>query len=121
MRKGVIFTLLFLLGISTFITGCGSSSDGKENNANVTPNKNSNGEQIDKFAEQDKQNGKDSMIDNGGLVNMEDVKVKLTFINEEVIVAEPTNDLIILGEIESGKENFENIQGDFTVHIEKID
>ncbi|WP_237389786.1 cyclophilin-like fold protein [Bacillus sp. USDA818B3_A] len=190
MRKGVIFTLLFLLGISTFIPGCGSSSDGKENNVDVTPNKNSNGEQIDKIAEQDKQNGKDSMIDNGGLVNMEDVKVKLTFNNEEVIVnmydnsasrdflaqlpltvtledyvgkekisilqkklsvdietsenqpkkgdfayfspwgniaifykglAEPTNDLIILGEIESGKENFENIQGDFTVHIEKID
>ncbi|MGG3622478.1 cyclophilin-like fold protein [Bacillus gobiensis] len=32
-----------------------------------------------------------------------------------------TNDLIILGEIESGKENFDNIQGDFTVHIEKVD
>jgi hypothetical protein len=175
VRKGVIFTLLFLLGISTILTGCGSSSNGKENNVDVTPNKNSSGEQ---------------MNDNGGLVNMEDVKVKLTFNNEEVIVniydnsaskdflaqlpltvtledyvgkekisilqkklsvdketsenqpkkgdfayfspwgniaifykglADPTNDLIILGEIESGKEYFENIQGDFKVHIEKID
>ncbi|RDZ11115.1 hypothetical protein C3744_22385 [Priestia megaterium] len=32
-----------------------------------------------------------------------------------------TNDLIILGQIESGKENFESIQGDFTVTIEKVD
>ncbi|MGG0461395.1 cyclophilin-like fold protein [Priestia aryabhattai] len=30
-----------------------------------------------------------------------------------------TNDLIILGQIESGKENVENIHGDFTVTIEK--
>lgn len=32
-----------------------------------------------------------------------------------------TNDLIILGQIESGKESFENIHGDFTVSIEKVD
>ncbi|MGF9889601.1 cyclophilin-like fold protein [Priestia megaterium] len=31
-----------------------------------------------------------------------------------------TNDLIILGQIESGKENLENIHGDFTVTIEKV-
>ncbi|MEK1832650.1 cyclophilin-like fold protein [Priestia megaterium] len=31
-----------------------------------------------------------------------------------------TNDLIILGQIESGKENVENIHGDFTVTIEKV-
>lgn len=31
-----------------------------------------------------------------------------------------TNDLIILGQIESGKENVENIHGDFTVKIEKV-
>ncbi|MGG1325066.1 cyclophilin-like fold protein [Priestia megaterium] len=31
-----------------------------------------------------------------------------------------TNDLIILGQIESGKENFENVDGDFTVKIEKV-
>ncbi|WP_181444636.1 cyclophilin-like fold protein [Bacillus sp. 03113] len=36
-------------------------------------------------------------------------------------IEDTSNDLIILGQIESGKENFENIQGDFTVHIEKID
>ncbi|SIR55883.1 hypothetical protein SAMN05878482_104255 [Peribacillus simplex] len=32
-----------------------------------------------------------------------------------------TSDLIILGQIESGKENLENIQSDFTVSIEKVD
>ncbi|MBY0064343.1 MULTISPECIES: cyclophilin-like fold protein [Priestia] len=31
-----------------------------------------------------------------------------------------TNDLIILGQIESGKENFENVDGAFTVRIEKV-
>ena len=31
-----------------------------------------------------------------------------------------TNDLIMLGQIESGKENVENIHGDFTVTIEKV-
>ncbi|RDZ11296.1 hypothetical protein C3744_21910 [Priestia megaterium] len=31
-----------------------------------------------------------------------------------------TNDLIILGQIESGKKNVENIHGDFTVTIEKV-
>ena len=31
-----------------------------------------------------------------------------------------TNDLIILGQIESGKENVENIHGDFTVTIKKV-
>ncbi|KRF57083.1 MULTISPECIES: cyclophilin-like fold protein [Priestia] len=31
-----------------------------------------------------------------------------------------TNDLMILGQIESGKENFENVDGAFTVRIEKV-
>ncbi|WP_461673338.1 cyclophilin-like fold protein [Priestia megaterium] len=31
-----------------------------------------------------------------------------------------TNDLMILGQIESGKENFENVDGTFTVRIEKV-
>ncbi|MEK1830434.1 cyclophilin-like fold protein [Priestia megaterium] len=30
-----------------------------------------------------------------------------------------TNDLVILGQIESGKENLENIDNDFTVNIKK--
>jgi hypothetical protein len=188
--KGFKFTLLSILGISTFLTACGSSNNGKEYNGDVITNKNSSGEQIVKIDEQDNQKRKDSTIDNGGLVIMEDVNVKLTFNNEEVIVnmydnpasrdflaqlpltvtledyvgkekisilqkrlagdnvksgnqpkkgdfayyspwgnlaifykgfGDATNDLIILGKIESGKENFENIHGDFTVHIEKVD
>ncbi|PAK42882.1 cyclophilin-like fold protein, partial [Priestia megaterium] len=31
-----------------------------------------------------------------------------------------TNNLVILGQIESGKENLENIDDDFTVNIEKV-
>ncbi|MBT2722611.1 cyclophilin-like fold protein [Bacillus sp. ISL-46] len=188
--KGFKFKLLSILGISTFLTACGSSNNGSENNDDITTNKNSSGEQIVKIDVQDKQNNKDSTIDNGGLVIMEDVKVKLTFNNEEVMVnmydnsasrdflaqlpltitledyvgkekisvlqkrlladnvqsgnqpkkgdfayyspwgnlaifykgfGDATNDLIILGKIESGKENFEKIDGDFTVHIEKVD
>ncbi|WP_338785860.1 cyclophilin-like fold protein [Metabacillus sp. FJAT-53654] len=189
MGKGFIFTLLFILGILTFLTACGSSNNGRENNDDVTSNKNSSGEQIDKIDEQEKQNIKDSTIDNGGLVIMEDVKVKLTFNNEEVIVnmydnsasrdflaqlpltitledyvgkekisilqkrlstdnvqsgnqpkkgdfayfspwgnlaifyngfGDATNDLIILGNIESGKEKLASMSGDFTVQIEEI-
>lgn len=86
LGKGFKFTLLSILGISTFLTACGSSNNGSENNDDVTPNKNSSGEHIVKIDEQDKQNSKDSTIDNGGLVNIENVKVKLTFDNEEVIV-----------------------------------
>ncbi|MFY0780546.1 cyclophilin-like fold protein [Peribacillus simplex] len=36
-------------------------------------------------------------------------------------IEDATNDLVILGQIESGKEKFENIQSDFTVSIEKVD
>lgn len=86
LGKGFKFTLLSILGISTFLTACGSSNNGSENNDDVNPNKNSSGEHIVKIDEQDKQNSKDSTIDNGGLVNIENVKVKLTFDNEEVIV-----------------------------------
>ncbi|KAB2331370.1 cyclophilin-like fold protein [Bacillus mesophilum] len=32
-------------------------------------------------------------------------------------LADSTSDLIILGEIETGKETYESIQADFTVHI----
>lgn len=185
--KGFKLTLLSLMGISTFLTACGSSNNG---GGEVTTNKNASRKQIVKIDEQDNQIRTDSTIDNGGLVIMEDVKVKLTFNNEEVIVnmydnsasrdflaqlpltvtledyvgkekisilqkrlaadhvkfenqpkkgdfayyspwgnlaifykgfEDATNDLIILGKIESGKENFENIHGDFTVNIEKID
>ncbi|AXI30665.1 hypothetical protein CIB87_17165 [Priestia megaterium] len=35
-------------------------------------------------------------------------------------IEDATNDLIMLGQIESGKENFENVDGDFTVTIEKV-
>jgi hypothetical protein len=85
MEKGLKFILLSLLAISTFLTACGNSNNGEKTNGDDTANTNSSGEQIGKI-DPDKQNSKDSAIDNGGLVIMEDVKVKLTFSNEEVIV-----------------------------------
>lgn len=86
MGKGFKFTLLFMLAISMFLTACGSSNNEKKNNGDDTENTNSSGEQAVKIDEPNKQNSKDSTIDNGGLVSMEDVAVKLTFNKEEVIV-----------------------------------
>ncbi|WNS78582.1 cyclophilin-like fold protein [Domibacillus sp. DTU_2020_1001157_1_SI_ALB_TIR_016] len=64
---------------------CGNSDNGGKANDD-TANTNSSGEQLVKIDEPNKQNGKDSIINNGGLVVMEDAKVKLTFSNEEVLV-----------------------------------
>lgn len=85
MRKEFILSLIFILAIfSMFLTACGSSNNEEETNVDDTESTNSSDEQIvDKL---DEQNSEDSAIDNGGLVIMEDVKVKLTFNNEEVIV-----------------------------------
>lgn len=85
MRKGVKLSLIFILVIySIYLTACGSSNNGEETNVDGTRSTNSSGEQI--VDELDEQNSEDSVIDNRGLVSMEDVKVKLTFNNEEVIV-----------------------------------
>lgn len=174
---------LFLLTASTFLTSC--SSNNNENNRSKT-----SGEQAVATNESNNQNSKEPLIDNGEVNNIEDVRVKLTFNNKEVVVTmydnptsrdflaqlpitvtledyvgkekisilqkrlsadnvqsgiqpkkgdfayfspwgnlaifykgfgDATNDLIILGKIESGKENFENVHGDFTVHIKKVD
>jgi hypothetical protein len=86
MGKGFKFTLLSVLVISTLLTGCLSRNNEQKTNGDDPANTNSNGEQIVNFDKPDKQNSKDSAIDNGGLVIMEDVKVKLTINNEEVIV-----------------------------------
>jgi hypothetical protein len=84
MGKVFILSIIFLLSISTFLTACGNSNNAEKNNVEDTANKNSNAEQI--VDEPDQQNSEDSAIDNRGLVMMEDVKVKLTFNNEEIIV-----------------------------------
>jgi hypothetical protein len=84
MGKVFILSIIFLLSISTFLTACGNSNNAEKNNVEDTANKNSNAEQI--VDEPDQQNSGDSAIDNRGLVMMEDVKVKLTFNNEEIIV-----------------------------------
>ncbi|TCN21117.1 hypothetical protein EV146_11341 [Mesobacillus foraminis] len=67
-----------------FLTACGSNNNAEINNVDDTTNKNSNAEQIEN--DPDTQNSEDSAIDNEGVAFMEDVKVKFTFNNEEVIV-----------------------------------
>jgi hypothetical protein len=186
MEKKLILSLIFSLAISIFLTACGSDNNAEKNNVDNTENENSNAEQI--VDELDKQNSEDSAIDNEGAAFMEDVKVKLTFNNEEVIVnmydnptsrdflsqlpftitledyagtekisylskklsteeapsgSDPSvgdlayyapwgniaiyykdfgysNELIKLGKIESGLENLETMNDNFTVHIEKV-
>ncbi|WP_028402092.1 cyclophilin-like fold protein [Ectobacillus panaciterrae] len=86
MGKGVKSTLLFILVISLFLTACSSSHNEKNTNGDDTANTNVSGEQVVKIDESNKQNSKDSATDNGGLEFMEDIKIKLTFNNEEVIV-----------------------------------
>jgi hypothetical protein len=86
MGKGVKSKLLFILVISLFLTACSSSHNEKNINGDDTANTNSSGEQAVKTDEPNEQGSKDSTIDNGGLVSMEDVAIKLTFNNEEVIV-----------------------------------
>jgi hypothetical protein len=84
MGKKLILSLIFSLAISIFLTACGSDNNAEKNNVDDTANENSNAEQI--VDELDKQNSEDSAIDNEVAAFMEDVKVKLTFNNEEVIV-----------------------------------
>lgn len=84
MGKVYIWSIIFSLAISTFLTACGNSDNAEKINVDDTANKNSNAEQI--VAEPEEQNSEDSAIDNGGLVMMVDVKVRLTFNNEEIIM-----------------------------------
>jgi hypothetical protein len=84
MGKEFILSLIFSLAISMFLSACGSISNAEKNNVDDSANMNSNAEQIGNGP--DKQNREESVIDNGDVAFMEDVKVRLTFNNEEVIV-----------------------------------
>jgi hypothetical protein len=84
MGKKSILSLIILLAISMFLTACGNNNNAEKNNVDDTAKKNSNAEKIGN--EPDEQNREDSVIDNGGVAFMEDVKVKLTFNNEVAIV-----------------------------------
>ncbi|MEW5549109.1 cyclophilin-like fold protein [Peribacillus frigoritolerans] len=188
MKKTVQRILLTFIVSSLFLTACNSrtNEENTSNEENLTINSSKQEVTADESNNGDSQ---DSPRDNEGLDAMEDIRIKLTFNNREVIVnmydnptskdflsllpltltfedyagtekisypsnklstkeapsgIDPTigdftyfapwgnlaifykdfgysNGLIKLGKIESGKENFENVHGDFTVHIEKVD
>jgi hypothetical protein len=86
MRKGFKWTLLFILAASTFLTACGNNNNG--NNVSSDDNLNTN-LSSDQSVPSDKSNNEDSegsTLENGGSDTVEDVRIKLTFNNEEVIV-----------------------------------
>lgn len=188
MKKTVQRILLTFIVSSLFLTACNSrtNEENTSNEKNLTIHSSKQEVTADESNNGDSQ---DSTRDNEGLDGMEDIRIKLTFNNGEVIVnmydnptskdflsllpltltfedyagtekisypsnklstkeapsgMDPTigdftyfapwgnlaifykdfgysNGLIKLGKIESGKENFENVHGDFTVHIEKVD
>lgn len=75
--------LIFSFAISVVLTACASNKNNiDETNVADTANENSNAKIVNEL---DEQNSQDSSIDNGGAI-MEDVKIKLMFNNEEVIV-----------------------------------
>jgi hypothetical protein len=189
MKKTVQQILLSLIVSSMFLTACNSRTN--EENTSIKENMtiHQNSKQGVTADESNNRNSQDSTLDNEGADTMEDIRIKLTFNNEEVIVNmddNPTskdflsllpltltfedyagtekisypsnklsteeapsgidpsvgdftyyapwgnlaifykdfgysNGLIKLGKIESGIEKLENLNGDFTVIIEKID
>ncbi|MGG3640848.1 cyclophilin-like fold protein [Bacillus gobiensis] len=190
MNKTVQPILLSLIISSMFLTACNSRTNEENTSSKENMTIHQSSKQGVTADESNNGDSQDSTLDNEGADAMEDIRIKLTFNNEEVIVnmydnptsrdflaqlpltvtledyvgkekisilqkrlstenvqsgnqpkkgdfayyspwgnlaifykgfGDATNDLIILGEIESGKENFDNIQGDLTVHIEKVD
>jgi hypothetical protein len=85
MGNKFIFFLSILI-ISTFLTACGSSINEEKNNVDNNTNKNSNSSGVQVVNEVDEHNSEDAVMNNGGSVEMEDIKIKLTYNKEEVIV-----------------------------------
>lgn len=85
MRKGFKWTLLFILAASTFLTACGNNENGNNvsNDDHLTSNRSSDQSVPD---QSNNENSEGSTLENGGSDTVEDVRIKLTFNNEEVIV-----------------------------------
>jgi hypothetical protein len=189
MNKTVQQILLSLTASSLFLTACNSRTNKENTSSEESLTIHQNSKQVVTADESNNGNSQDSTLDNEGTDAMEDIRIKLTFNNEEVIVNmydNPTskdflsllpltltfedyagtekisypsnklsteeapsgidpaigdftyyapwgnlaifykdfgysNGLIKLGKIESGIEKLENLNGDFTVIIEKMD
>lgn len=188
MKKFQRILLSFIVS-SMFLTACNSRTNEENTSSKENMTMNQNSKQGVTADESNNGNSQDSTLDHEGSGEMEDIRIKLTFNNEEVIVKmedNPTskdflsllpltltfedyagtekisypsnklsteevpsgldpaigdftyyapwgnlaiyykdfgysNGLIKLGKIESGIEKLENLNGDFTVIIEKMD
>ncbi|MGM7723089.1 cyclophilin-like fold protein [Metabacillus sp. Hm71] len=189
MKKTVQWILLSLIVSSIFLTACNSMTNEENTTSKEDMTNHQNSKQGVTADESNNGDSQDSTLDQDGPDAMEDIRIKLTFNNEEVIVNmddNPTskdflsllpltltfedyagtekisypsnklsteeapsgidpavgdftyyapwgnlaiyykdfgysNGLIKLGEIESGIEKLENLNGNFTVTIEKVD
>ena len=81
MVKQFKLAVLFILVTSLLPTACDNKTE-NNTSSNGTESTDSTGDQI----VTNKEHNNHSVVDNGGLKIMEDVRVKLTFNNEEVIV-----------------------------------
>lgn len=82
MKK--VVSLVLILTMTFALAACGSNdNDGSNTNGGDTVSNTSSNEQVGKTDESNNENSQDSTIDND---NLEDVRIKLTFNNEEVIV-----------------------------------
>jgi hypothetical protein len=85
MRKRRKWIVLILLATLTFLTACGNKES--ENNISTEDNRSTNkdGEQIDS-TESDDETNQGSILDNEDSDTAGDVRIKISFNNEEVIV-----------------------------------
>ena len=86
MRKGYKWILLFLLATSMFLTSCCNNKNENNVSSEDNMNTNQNGEQLVSTDKSNKETTQGSTHDNEGSDTAGDVRIKLTFNNEEVIV-----------------------------------
>jgi len=86
MKRGFKLTILFIMATSIFLNACDNNKDINTDNSSNNLNSNNSDEQVVPFDNSTNENGEGSDLENGSSDSVEDVKLKLTFNNEEVIV-----------------------------------
>src|SRR4051794_22869797 len=86
MNKTVQQILLSLTASSLFLTACNSRTNKENTSSEESLTIHQNSKQVVTADESNNGNSQDSTLDNEGTDAMEDIRIKLTFNNEEVIV-----------------------------------